>query len=314
MPTRFFRAILPLMAVAMLGVLACDLSTLSIAQSNKPKVTIQSPATGAQFREGDDVTVQSISTDSAGVVRVELLVDGAVVRADVPPIAAGQTSFTLAQKWQATAGTHTLSVRAFNASGGASELALVAITVTPASTEAPTVPIILPTVPAPLGTIPTATLLPTVPPSGATPTGAATATATTRTPTRPPASPTIVAPPGFWATTITLEPPAPKRGTFVTFNVTFLNATGTTQTYRWFIKIFEPDKRNSFGETSKLTTTFQPGTTTLAAPADWKIGAVGDCMPYIARVFWEDPGDKTVREFVKPDQSGGPAAGFQECP
>jgi len=307
MPARFFRALLPLIAVAMLGVLACDLSTLGIAQAAKPKTTIQSPATGAQFREGDDVIVQSISTDPVGVVRVELIVDGAVVRPDVPPIAAGQTSFTLVQKWKATAGTHTLSVRAFNAAGGASELALVTITVTAA--EVPTLPIILPTVPAPLGTSPTPQ--PTVPPSGATPTLAAT---TTRTPTRPSATPTIAAPPGFWSTTITLDPPAPKRGTFVTFNVTFLNATGTSQTYRWFVKIFEPDKRNSFGETSKLNTTFAPGTTTLAAPADWKIGALGDCMPYIARVFWEDPGDKTVREFIKPDQSGGPAAGFQECP
>jgi hypothetical protein len=309
MPARFFRAILPLFAVAMLGVLACDLSTLGIAQAAKPKTTIQSPATGAQFREGDDVTVQSISTDPVGVVRVELLVDGAVVRADAPPIAAGQTSFTLAQKWKALAGTHTLSVRAFNASGGASEFALVTITVVAAVVEVPTIPIILPTVPAPLGSLPTP--LPTVPPSGATPTLAAT---TTRTPTRPSASPTIVAPPGFWAITITLDPPAPKRGTFVTFNVTFMNATGTSQTYRWFVKIYEPDKRNSFGETSKLTTTFQPGTTTLAAPADWKIGAVGDCQPYIARVFWEDFNSKVVTEFIKPDQSGGPAASFQECP
>lgn len=312
MPARFFRAILPLMAVALLGVLACDLSTLGIAQAAKPKVTIQAPATGAQFHEGDDVTVQSISTDNTGVVRVELLVDGTVVRADAPPIAAGQTSFTLAQKWKTTAGTHTLSVRAFNASGGASELALVTITVTSAVTEAPTISIILPTVPAPLGSSPVPSLLPTVPPSGVTSTSAA--TATPRTPTRPPASPTIAAPPGFWSTTITVDPPAPKRGTFATFSVTFLNTSGSSQTYRWFVKVFQPDQRNSFGETSKLSTTFPPGTTTLAAPADWKIGVIGDCLPFIARVFWVDPNDQTVHEFVKPDQSGGPAAGFQECP
>lgn len=310
---RLLRATMFLLLVGALGTLACDLSSitsLGLAQASKPKVTIQSPASGAQFKEGDDVSVQSIATDNTGVVRVELSVDGATVRADAPPIASGQTSFTVVQKWKATAGTHTLSVRAFNASGGASDPALLSITVTGA--ELPTVPIILPTVPLPLGSTPSssASSLPTLPPTGATPE----ATATKRPPTKVPASPTINAPPGTWALAINVDPASAKRGVFVSFNVTFLNSTGTAQGYRWFIKIYEPDARNSKGETSKLNSTFPPGTTTLQAPTDWKIN-VSDCTPYIARVFWVDPNNANqVTEFIKPDQSGGPAANFNVCP
>ena len=313
MNLRLLRAPLFVLLVASLGTLACDLSSLSslgLAQATKPKVTIQSPTPDAQFKEGDDVSVQSISTDNAGIVRVELLVDGATVRADAPPIATGQTSFTLIQKWKATAGSHTLSVRAFNTSGGASDPALVSITV--AAAEAPTVPVILPTVPLPLGSTPSssASALPTIPPSGATPV----ATATNRLPTKVPASPTINAPPGTWALAINVDPSSAHRGVPVIFNVTFLNSTGTVQGYRWFIKIYEPDAKNSKGETSKANSTFALGTSTLQAPADWKIN-VSDCTPYIARVFWVDPNNANqVTEFIKPDQSGGPAANFQVCP
>ena len=309
---RLLRATLFVLVVGTLGTLACDLSSLSalgLAQASKPKVTIQSPTPGTQFKEGDEVAIQSISTDNVGVVRVELLVDGATVRADAPPIASGQTSFTVVQKWQATAGSHTLSVRAFNTSGGASDPALITVTV--AAAEAPTVPVILPTVPLPLGSTPSssASSLPTLPPSGATPVSSP----TNRPPTKAPASPTINAPPGIWALAINVDPASAHRGVFVVFNVTFLNTTGTAQGYRWFIKIYEPDAKNSKGETSKLNSTFPPGTTTLPAPTDWKIN-VSDCTPYIARVFWEDPGSKQVSEFVKPDQSGGPAANFNVCP
>jgi len=244
------------------------------------------------------------------VVRVELAVDGATVRADAPPITSGQTSFTLVQKWKATAGSHTLSVRAFNAAGGASDPAIVSITVGSAVTELPTALPILPTVALPLGSTSSSSALPTLPPSGVTPT----ATATLRPPTRPPASPTIAAPPGVWALSIAVDPGSAKRGTFVVFNVTFLNTLQGPQAYRWFVKVFEPDKRNSFGETSKSNSNIALGVSTLQAPVDWKVGGPGDCLSFIARVFWEDPGSKVVTEFIKPDQTGGPAANFQVCP
>ncbi len=97
------------------------------ACTGKPSVVILSPPHGSQFREGETVAVQSTSTDATGIARVELLVDGAVVRLDAAPTP--QTTFTLIQNWQAVPGTHTLMVRAYNTSGAVSEPAAISISV-----------------------------------------------------------------------------------------------------------------------------------------------------------------------------------------
>ncbi len=123
---RWLRIVL---CVWMLGLSACALG-------GKPSVVIVSPPSGSQFRDGEDVVVQSTATDSAGVTRVELLVDGSVVKVDPSPTAQGQPSFTLLQTWKATPGTHTLSVRAYNASGGASEPVAISVVVAQAGVPA----------------------------------------------------------------------------------------------------------------------------------------------------------------------------------
>ena len=302
MRAQFGKSFILLITVISLGLLGCDLSSITIGQASKPQIVIQSPAAGTQFREGDEVAVQSLSTDTAGVVRVELSVDGAVVRADAPPLAQGQPSFTVVQKWKATVGTHTLSVRAFNASGGASEPAFITIAVTPAVAELPT--------PLPTVTLarPPSSSLPTLPPTGET-----AVPSPTRAPTRPPASPTISAPPGVYATSIRVTPAAPKRNQPVIFYVTFLNTTGAPQSYRWRVIIFPPDSKNAKGDTAFLDSTIAVGTSELASPDNWTIRGPGPCEDYIARVFWLDENKQPV-EFLKPDRSGGPAAGFQICP
>jgi hypothetical protein len=296
--------------VTTLGALACDLSTLGLAQASKPLVAITSPTAGAQFREGDEISVQSTATDPNGIVRVELAVDGTSVRTDAPPIAQGQKSFTLLQKWTATAGTHTLSVRAFNASGAASDPALVAVTVTPGVAVAPTAAAPIATLLPPLGAPTNPPLsLPTIPPAEIT-----VANPTPRPPTRVPPTPTISAPPGVWAISIRVDPPAPKRGQGVKFFVTFLNTTSGPSGYRWRIRIFEPDKRNSFGDTAPLDSTIPLGRSEIASMDNWKVTGPGDCIQFFARAFSIDPSSKQETEFIKPDQSGGPAASFQVCP
>ncbi len=311
MHSRPFKTIAFLVVIASLGALACDLSTFGLGQASKPQIVIQSPVSGAQFREGAEIAVQSVSVDRTGITRVELAVDGATVRADAPPIAQGQTSFTLIQRWQAAPGTHTLSVRAFNASGVASDPAFVSVTITP-GVEVPTAGAITPIPPAPTGELPIApspsSVLPTLPPVEATVT--LTPIPATRAPTR---TPTLSAPPGVYAVSIRVDPAAPKRGQFVTFHVTFLNTTGSPQGYRWRIRIFEPDKRNSFGDTAPLNSTLPVGTSVLASEANWRVSGPGDCMQFAARVFWIEPTSKQETEFSKPD-GGGPAAGFQVCP
>jgi hypothetical protein len=104
--------------------LACDLGGAA-----KPTIVISSPPSGSTYNEGDNVAVQSSSADATGITRIELSVDGAVVRTDTPP--SPQTNFSIIQNWKATQGTHTLTVRAYNASGAASDLAAISIQVGP---------------------------------------------------------------------------------------------------------------------------------------------------------------------------------------
>ncbi|MBI5652015.1 MAG: hypothetical protein HZC40_16485 [Chloroflexi bacterium] len=134
----------------------------------KPTTQIVSPPSGSVFREGEQVAIQSLSTDAAGVVRVELVIDGTIVKVDPSPTAQGQQAFPLIQTWQATQGTHTIIVRAYNASGGTSEPAAISITVAPAiagvpSQTPPPVPTAQPGVPTIAPGAPT--LAPTLPPA-----------------------------------------------------------------------------------------------------------------------------------------------------
>ena len=305
MRSRLFRTTALFFAVASLGVLACDLSTLGLGAAAKPQVTILAPAAGAPVNEGEEIQIQSMSTDPAGIVRVELAVDGATVATDVPPIPTGQTAYTLVQRWKATPGTHTLSVRAYNAAGAASDPALVSIAVAPAIAQPTPIPtqVVQPPIGAPS---------PTLPQPVVTQPSASVATAT-RAPTRPPASLTIAAPPGVYATAIRVDPTAPKKTDYPTFFVTFLNTTGTPQYLRWFVKLYEPDKPNAKGETAKIDSAIPVGTSELPSANNWR-DAVVDCQTRIARVYYIDPGSSQVTEFLKPDRSGGPAAQFQVCP
>ena len=136
-------------------------TTACSALAGKPTVVIASPPSGSQFRENEEVAVQSTSTDSTGIARVELLIDGTVVRTDPSP--SPQVSFTLIQTWKATPGTHTISVRAYNTSGALSEPAAVSISVAQVA-----VPVPIATALAPLPGEPTPAVTATAAPSGCT--------------------------------------------------------------------------------------------------------------------------------------------------
>ncbi len=110
------------------------------AGASKPMVVITSPPSGSQFREGEDVALQSTSTDATGVTRVELIVDGSVTRVDPSPTAQGTPNFALTQAWKATPGTHTLLVRAYNVKGEVSDPVAISITVVAGAVAKPTAP------------------------------------------------------------------------------------------------------------------------------------------------------------------------------
>jgi hypothetical protein len=139
-------------------------ATACSAFAGKPTIIIASPPSGSQFRENEEIAVQSTSTDSSGIVRVELLIDGNIVRTDPSP--SPQVSFTLIQTWKAVPGTHTISVRAHNTSGAVSDPAAVSISVAQVA-----VPVPPPTAFAPPGAptpIPTVAAAATSAPSGCT--------------------------------------------------------------------------------------------------------------------------------------------------
>jgi Ig-like domain-containing protein/Big-like domain-containing protein len=152
---RTISPIILLFLILSFTALACDLN--DILGGGKPNAIITSPPSGSTFHEGEDIAVQSVSTDSKGIARVELLVDGEVVRTDTSPTP--QDQFTLVQTWRATQGNHTLLVRAYNTQNSGSDPAAISIQVAPAIAGGPTAAPGVPTVTSATG-VPSITPLP----------------------------------------------------------------------------------------------------------------------------------------------------------
>ena len=125
----------------LIAALACNApgarSSVTPTPEGRPSVVISSPPSGTEVVLGEEVLIQSTSTDSVGVTRVDLQVDGVVVRSDTAPDPQGQTSFALLQSWTPTEpGEHTLSVIAYRADGTASDPATIMIRVAEGELEA----------------------------------------------------------------------------------------------------------------------------------------------------------------------------------
>ncbi len=71
----------------------------------------------------------------------------------------------------------------------------------------------------------------------------------------------------------------------MTFTVTFLNTTGLVRDVKWYVTIFKPDQRHSVGETSKINTTLNVGSTSIATGNEFHWGGMPSCEPYTAKVF-----------------------------
>jgi hypothetical protein len=119
------------------GILACELP--GIGSDVKPTVVILSPASGVQVKAGETVAIQSSATDVKGVTRVELWVDGSLVRSDVSP--QQQPVFSVTQEWSAAIlGSHSVTVKAYNTAGRVSDPAAVTVNVVEEGTAAPRPP------------------------------------------------------------------------------------------------------------------------------------------------------------------------------
>ena len=137
MLTPRFRGIAAIAVLLLLvaGVLACELPGLG--GDTKPTVVILSPASGTQVKAGETVAIQSSATDVKGVTRVELWVDGSLVHSEANP--QQQPAFSFTQEWMATIlGSHSVTVKAYNAAGGVSDPATVTVNVVEEVTATPT--------------------------------------------------------------------------------------------------------------------------------------------------------------------------------
>jgi hypothetical protein len=139
LPSRLRRiAAIAVLLLLVAGILACELPGLG--GGTKPTVAILFPASGTQVKAGQTIAIHSSATDVKGVTRVELWVDGSLLRSDVS--LQQQPTFSVIQEWTAAVlGSHSVTVKAYGAAGRVSDPATITVNVFEEGTAAaPTTP------------------------------------------------------------------------------------------------------------------------------------------------------------------------------
>jgi hypothetical protein len=159
--------------------------------------------------------------------------------------------------------------------------------------------------------LPTANIEPTVAPtelpSAAPPTDSPTAALPSDTPLPD-------CPPGVCVTNIALTPSAPKRNENVTFAATFVNTTGSTQTYPFIVLLFDPNKpgaNKGFGESTPINISVPPGVST-AEVTYVAVTGPGGCVSLYVQAGWKQ---SQFQKPVFPNSDGQPlSVYFDVCP
>lgn len=164
------------------------------------------------------------------------------------------------------------------------------------------------------------TVAPTLRPAEPPPTPVVTATvpltipAPTRTraavqptaPTKPgtpvPPTPTVPSvPPGVYATKLETIPAKPTIGDTIAFKVTFLNTTGSLQTYKVMVKVYQcpeqcQDFKHSYGETLRADFNLATGTAEAVTSQNINLG-VGIRCDLVAIPHYVDPTNQQIVPF-----------------
>ncbi len=98
------------------------------ATPQPPEVVIEEPPSNTTIGAGEELFLRVRASDEIGVVRVDLLVDGALVRGDYTPEETPQKQFALLQRWVAEEpGRYTLRVVAYREDSTASAPASIVV-------------------------------------------------------------------------------------------------------------------------------------------------------------------------------------------
>lgn len=124
----------------------------------------------------------------------------------------------------------------------------------------------------------------------------------------PSATATPNVPPGVYAVKIDTVPANASIGSTMGFNVTFLNTTGTMQTYMVMVKVFKcPEQcqvfKNSYGETLRASSNIATGTSEFATSQNINLGIGLNC-DLVAIPYYVDPVNQQVVPF--PSLKGNP--------
>ncbi|MBN1582894.1 MAG: hypothetical protein JXA89_19445, partial [Anaerolineae bacterium] len=93
---------------------ACQtVAPTEVAEIVRPEVELISPPSGARVALGEELEIETKTTDKRGLARIELWVDDEIYRVDEVD---GSPSFLVVQRWRAgDPGEHKLTVKAVNA-------------------------------------------------------------------------------------------------------------------------------------------------------------------------------------------------------
>lgn len=135
MKPKRIRPIAFALLALILASLACELPTTA-----KPVAAITFPATGTTLVKFQEVNITSAISADGGLERVELYINGILIRSDSPP-EGNPTSFIAEQPWIPTEeGATMVGIVAYDAKGNKSDINEVSVIVTTASGELQTTP------------------------------------------------------------------------------------------------------------------------------------------------------------------------------
>jgi hypothetical protein len=115
----------------------------------------------------------------------------------------------------------------------------------------------------------------------------------TPTPAGPTATATVNVPPGVYVTNVETIPAKANVGDMIGFKISFLNTTGSIQTYNWFVKVYQcpeqcQDFKHSYGETLHTNSNVATGTSAQSTSQTINLGTGIRC-DLIAIVNYVDP-------------------------